>query len=270
MPMVAQSDPGSENFGIANAHTMLCQWHDPALLGTLQHQWMWSKKNIMPEITWSQLCCRFTPGFENLLDLGINSGFYDTNNTLQVMVFCWVFIPWLQQELDAYHDRVNNTAKRHDHNKILPHGVLNLIYHSAEDFRALDFKIKVECEALDHVRNLYIKPSHTVFDLVPQPFGECLNNCYVHLGHPAVTRHSVWNVYLCLLDALQAQAIELPLFVGVMEEEEEEPSEDSVPLLENHEDLPFHEENNGEYYMGGVGGGLGLGKQCSALSIQPD
>ncbi|KIK74605.1 hypothetical protein PAXRUDRAFT_121905, partial [Paxillus rubicundulus Ve08.2h10] len=53
MPMVTQSDPGSENFGIANAHTMLCQWHDPALLGTLQHRWMRSKKNIKPEITWS-------------------------------------------------------------------------------------------------------------------------------------------------------------------------------------------------------------------------
>ncbi|KIK74604.1 hypothetical protein PAXRUDRAFT_95637, partial [Paxillus rubicundulus Ve08.2h10] len=91
-----------------------------------------------PEITWSQLRCRFTPGFENLLDLGVNSGFYDTNNTLQVMVFHWVFMPWLQQELDAYRDRVNNTAKCHDRNKILPHGVPNLIYHSAEDFGALD------------------------------------------------------------------------------------------------------------------------------------
>ena len=33
------------------------------------------------------------------------------------MVFRWVFIPWLQRELDAYRDRVNNTAKRRDRNK---------------------------------------------------------------------------------------------------------------------------------------------------------
>jgi len=33
------------------------------------------------------------------------------------MVFRWVFIPWLQQELDAYRDRINNTAKRRDRNK---------------------------------------------------------------------------------------------------------------------------------------------------------
>jgi len=84
MPLVTQSDPGTENFGIANAHTLLRQWHDPALQGTLQHRWMRTKKNVMPEITWSQLRRRFTPGFENLLDTGVNEGWYDTSNTLQM------------------------------------------------------------------------------------------------------------------------------------------------------------------------------------------
>ncbi|KAG1759228.1 hypothetical protein EDD22DRAFT_763770, partial [Suillus occidentalis] len=54
--------------------------------------------------------------------------------------------------------------------KVLPHGVPNLIYQLVEDFGALDFKIKVEHKALDHVRSIYIKPSHVVFDLIPQPF----------------------------------------------------------------------------------------------------
>jgi hypothetical protein len=58
------------------------------------------------------------------------------------MVFRWVFIPWLQRELDAYRDRVNNTAKRRDRNKVLPHGVPNLIYNTPEDFGALDFKVR--------------------------------------------------------------------------------------------------------------------------------
>lgn len=84
IPMVTQSDPGTENYGIANAHTMLRQWHDPALQGTLQHRWMWTKKNVMPEITWSQLRRRFTPGFESILDRGVDEGWYDSSNTLQV------------------------------------------------------------------------------------------------------------------------------------------------------------------------------------------
>ncbi|KAG1801234.1 hypothetical protein EV424DRAFT_1474759 [Suillus variegatus] len=215
------SDPGSENFGIANAHTMLRQWHDPALQGTLQHRWMRNKKNVMPKITWSQMRCRFTLGFESLLDHGVMSGWYDSNNTLQMMVFQWVFISWLQQELDAYQDRVNNTRKRRDRNKILPHGVPNIVYQSPEDFSTLDFKVRSTC-------------------------------CYEELGRPSVTRQSAWDVYLLLLDMLQGNE-EIPSAI------EDVKDEDNLPLLENHQDLPYREENNGTYYMGGVGGGLGLG-----------
>lgn len=85
--MVMQSDPGTENYGIANAHTMLRQSHDPTLQGMLQHHWMQMKKNVMPEITWSQLRRYFTPGFESILDWGVDEGWYDSTNTLQVWVF---------------------------------------------------------------------------------------------------------------------------------------------------------------------------------------
>ncbi|KAJ6596587.1 hypothetical protein B0H10DRAFT_2441868 [Mycena sp. CBHHK59/15] len=47
MPLVSQSDPGSENFGLANGHTLLRHWHDQSLFGTLQHRWMNEKKNVV-------------------------------------------------------------------------------------------------------------------------------------------------------------------------------------------------------------------------------
>ena len=34
------------------------------------------------------------------------------------MVFRWLFIPWLQKELDSYRVRINNSRKRHDKNKV--------------------------------------------------------------------------------------------------------------------------------------------------------
>lgn len=140
MTLVTQSDLGTENFGIANGHTLLRQWHDPALQGTLQHRWMRTKKNVMPEITWPQLRHRFTPGFENLLDAGVHNGWYDAGNTLQIMIFRWIFIPWLQRELNAYKDRVNNTAKRRDRNKVILtvsqgrmiHNLLHMRYYHME------------------------------------------------------------------------------------------------------------------------------------------
>jgi len=93
IPLVTQSDPGTENFGIANAQTMLRQWHDEGLVGTLQHRWMRLKKNIMPEITWSQLRRRFTPGFESILERGVEEGWYDSDNTLQryLLITSWKY-----------------------------------------------------------------------------------------------------------------------------------------------------------------------------------
>ncbi len=82
MPLVSQSDPGSENYGIAKAHTALRHWNDPTLAGTIQHRWMRQKKNVKPEISWSQMRRRFTPGFENLLEAGVTNDWYDINRPL--------------------------------------------------------------------------------------------------------------------------------------------------------------------------------------------
>jgi len=82
MPLITQSDPGSENYGVANAQTLLRQWHDPSLVGTIQHRWMRQKKNVKPEVTWSQLRRRFTPGFEDLIQIGVSNNIYDTNRPL--------------------------------------------------------------------------------------------------------------------------------------------------------------------------------------------
>ncbi|KAI5991633.1 hypothetical protein EDD15DRAFT_2448524 [Pisolithus albus] len=260
IPLVTQSDPGSENFGIANAQTMLRQWHDSALEGTLQHRWMRTRKNIKPEIMWSQLRRRFTPGFESLLDDGVHQGWYDVDNTLQRMIFRWIFIPWLQAELDAYRDRVNHTAKRRDRNKILPHGVPELMFTSPQDYGALDLKFMVDKDALKHVRRLYINTGHPVFDLVPRPLNALLEEYYNDLGRPAVTRLTVWRVYLDLLHAVQGYATQdcallpdLPISTPASAD-----ADNDLPLLEGQRDLPFNDTNDGYYYMGGVGGGLGL------------
>ncbi|KAG1818443.1 uncharacterized protein BJ212DRAFT_1479456 [Suillus subaureus] len=153
------SDPGSENFGIANAHTMLHQWHDPTL--------------------------------------------------------------------------------------------------EANDFGALDFKIILEPGAIDHVHNTYIDPNHAVFELVPPEFGNFIQCCYDELGHPLVNHQSAWTVYLDLHHIISQLYEQLPQIVLT------DKDNDPLPLLENHQDLPFHEDEDGAYYMGGVGRRLGLDESHS-------
>lgn len=84
IPLITQSDLGSENYGIANAQSILRQWHDPHLQGTVQHQWMRSKKNVKPEIAWSQFRRRFAPGFETIIQEGVTAGWYNTTRPLDV------------------------------------------------------------------------------------------------------------------------------------------------------------------------------------------
>ncbi|KAJ7574592.1 hypothetical protein C8J56DRAFT_1017277 [Mycena floridula] len=180
MSLISQSDLGSENYGIANGQTMLCQLHDPSLVGTLQHCWKREKKNVIPEVAWGQLRRRWMPGYETLIDSGIHRG---------CLAFRWVFIPWLQAELDAYRDRVNFTAKlRADRNKVLvPHGVPAHIYEEPEAYECLNFKITVDPAHVRTVKERLAPADHPVFELVPPSFHDYCFKFYQDLGSPTIT-----------------------------------------------------------------------------------
>ncbi|KIM38531.1 hypothetical protein M413DRAFT_20009 [Hebeloma cylindrosporum] len=262
MPLVTQSDPGSENYGIANAQTVLRHWHDPSLVGSIQHRWMRQKKNVMPEIAWSQLRRRFTPGFEDKLELGVTNNWYDVNNPLHVLVFRWIFIPWIQLELDGYVSMVNNSRKRADRNKILPHGVPNDIDESPERFGALDFKITVEPEAIQYVRELFAPPSDPTFELVPAAFALYADMFYKGLGSPEISWDTAWDIYQDMLfqfeqmDAIEDIVEEWETQVNLMDEDPP-----AMPLIEGQRDLLGGEDvidEDGSYYMGGVNNGQGL------------
>ncbi|KAJ3963479.1 hypothetical protein EV361DRAFT_813362, partial [Lentinula raphanica] len=103
VPLTMMSDPGSENFGIANMHTEIRQTLDPQLQGTLQHRFMRTKKNIKSEINWSIYRRDFAPGFEDLFNQGVNSGLYDPDNDLErLLVFRQIAIPFMQRECDQW------------------------------------------------------------------------------------------------------------------------------------------------------------------------
>jgi hypothetical protein len=86
IPLITQSDPGTENNGIANAQTTLRCHMDPTLAGTLQHQWRRGHSNIKPEIFWSKLRRQWSEGWEELFEEGLHAGWYDTSQRLDVYV----------------------------------------------------------------------------------------------------------------------------------------------------------------------------------------
>ena len=88
--IITQSDPGTENNGVANAHIMIWQCLDPNLANTLQHHFTTGHNKILSEIKWSVFCQDFSPDFKDM------NGWYDVNNTLE---------KWVQSYLCYYtHD----------------------------------------------------------------------------------------------------------------------------------------------------------------------
>ncbi|GLB43860.1 hypothetical protein LshimejAT787_1500440 [Lyophyllum shimeji] len=232
----------------------------PLHQGTLQHRWMRQKKNVMPEIAWSQLRRRFSPGFEDVLEYGVQEEWYDIDNPLDVLVFRWIFIPWLQMELDAYRDRINNSKKCADRNKILPHGVPNDIYESPERYGCLDFKVKVDADAIDYMRELYTPPNDPVFELVPPSFEHFAEALYQTMGSPVVTRDNVWDLYY----QLKQRFLHLDEALAHVKEWQKALEPEDNPLYElipGQQDLlggPDDVDEDGAYYMAGVNNGLGL------------
>jgi hypothetical protein len=158
MPLLTQSDLGTETYGVANAQTILRHRHDPSLADTLQHKFRGNKGNIKPKIAWRRLRDTWSPGFEDLLLMGTREGWYDPEQPLHRcvrfylvlytgflskirLVFHYVFIPWLQSELDAYRDEANDTLPRFNRHKILPHGRPVEIFENPDDYDTRDFAV---------------------------------------------------------------------------------------------------------------------------------
>ncbi|KAF8073679.1 hypothetical protein FPV67DRAFT_1410551 [Lyophyllum atratum] len=203
IPVATQSDPGTENYAVANIHTVLRQRLDLSLQGTLQHIFKHKKTNVKSEANWSVFRRDFAPGYEDLFEFGVRSGKYDINNPLEKLMFQWIAIPWLQTKLDEWVQLRNRTAPRANKHKVLPHGIPILIRQKPAAFNALDFKIPVPMDLVDEVEKIYAPPDHPVFQLTPPEFDFHANQFYSALGRPPVTFDTFWDVY----DALKAQFI---------------------------------------------------------------
>ncbi|EGN95132.1 hypothetical protein SERLA73DRAFT_21814, partial [Serpula lacrymans var. lacrymans S7.3] len=205
MPLITQSDPGTKNNGIANGHTLLQHMQDPALDKTLQHSFKGSHRNIKPETFWGQLRRQWSPGFESLIDWGVKEGLYNADDPLQRLVFHYVFIPWIQQELDCFVDRFNRTKPQYNSHKLLPHGCPIDIFNQPEKFESRDFVVKIHPPYLTEVRNKYAPPDYHVFNLVPPAFALQARAISDAANYPPICCNNVWDIYVHLLEQFQNQ-----------------------------------------------------------------
>ena len=152
-----QSDPGTENVNVAYAHTALHHSMEPSLGGTIQHRWFRKHGNIKPEIHWSVFREDWSVGFQKLLDRGVDEGYYDIGDPLEwcvhtnclpnfelihlSLLFRFIFIPYIQREVDAWVHQRNWTKRRSDRKKVLPNGIPMVILQKPHRWKAADYKV---------------------------------------------------------------------------------------------------------------------------------
>ncbi|KAI0089513.1 hypothetical protein BDY19DRAFT_864419, partial [Irpex rosettiformis] len=201
--LVTQSDPGTENYGIANCHTTIRHQLDQSLVGTLQHRFMRKKSNIKPEIMWSVIRRTWSEGFESILQYGVLNGLYDPSNTIEKLTFLWLAVPWLQAELDLFSHRFNTSKHRSDKHKVTPQGIPQLIATRPEIYGARDYKIVIPPDMLAEARQQWAPPDDPVFQLTPPAFDYVAQQEYAQLGSPVVNGNSFWTIYVQLLHGIR-------------------------------------------------------------------
>lgn len=102
----------------------------------------------------------WAPGFETLLQKGIDQHWYDDVNVADRyvalfiyesaskltkgrnrIVFRWLAIPWLQKAADSYVYDHNTSRRRANRSKALPNEVPDVMYENPEIVNALDFRV---------------------------------------------------------------------------------------------------------------------------------
>ncbi|KAE9383395.1 hypothetical protein BT96DRAFT_1009240 [Gymnopus androsaceus JB14] len=218
VPLVTQSDPGSENYGPANCQTAIRHRLDPSLIKTRQHRWKNHTQNVKPEAVWSQMRRNFFPGIETALEVDVTQGLYNINNPLEKLLFRYLAIPLLQALCDTYTRRYNSSPRRSDKRKVLPQGIPDLICAKPHLFNTEDFTIKVPEDLFDEMEAKYAPPEDPALQLTPPEFQALADMAYQRLGSPVVRLENLWNVYIDMLQALrQLEETQTDEFVVVLE-----------------------------------------------------
>ncbi|KAF8274172.1 hypothetical protein EI94DRAFT_1696117 [Lactarius quietus] len=204
IPLITQSDPGTENVHVAYAQTALRHQMEPLLARSIQHRWFHKHGNIKPEIHWSIFRRDWAVGFQALLDKGVDNRYYDIGDPLECLLFRFVFIPFIQWEVDGWVHQRNWTKRCSDRKKVLPNGIPMIIVQKPHRWKAVDYKISVPPAVFDKMERKYAPPYDPVFDLVPYAFAEQANAVWTAMGSPQLEFDNAWEIYLQMRDALRA------------------------------------------------------------------
>ncbi|KAK0434664.1 uncharacterized protein EV420DRAFT_1488575 [Desarmillaria tabescens] len=145
------------------------------------------------------------------------------------LVFHYIFIPFLQRQLDDY-----------------------------------VYMVTIEADTIQEARQIYEPPDHMVFKMVPESFRAFADEIMKKMGLPEVVQECVWEIYMELLSRLHSHGIvghsEWTAFVllGPSKGDDAEDDDDTDMPDEPISAEQALVENPLFQYYGGINGGMGL------------
>lgn len=121
---------------------------------------------------------------------------------------------------------------------------------------------------VDHARNVYAPPNDPVFALTPPEFTYYAEILFKGMGSPLVDSSSVWAIYQELLERFEHLddaadfAEQCQIYLSLLEATNDD-DDNEAPT--GHDLLGGADNGDGDYYMGGVNNGRGLGKHVIDL-----
>ncbi|KAJ7847149.1 hypothetical protein B0H14DRAFT_3867559 [Mycena olivaceomarginata] len=197
----------------------------PLYVGPYSTNGFYNKMNIKSEISWGRLRRGWATGFEMLLDQEEIRGIIDfprrdpietfvslvaqdlDSDAPSSFLFRWLFVPYLQNELDVWTKRQNGSMRHTYKHKILPHGIPDEIHENPGKFRGQSFakQVHVDNNLLDEMEALWAPPDNPVFELTSSSFHARVQQLYTDIGCPTIEYTLIWNVFEELKDQLERE-----------------------------------------------------------------
>ena len=127
---------------------------------------------------------------------GFESNLYNDNDLLEGFIFRYLWIPFVQRELNLYREQVNTTIRKKSKNAILPHDRPDLIYGNPENYGLMECGFQLEPADITLIDSLIEKYTLETEALnLPNDFIEAANIVYRNIGSPAIELSNIWFVF---------------------------------------------------------------------------
>ena len=132
---------------------------------------------------------------------GLESNLYNDNDLLEGYIFRYLWIPFVQKELDLYREQINSTIRKKSKLAILPNDRPDLIYVNPTNYGLMECGFPLEPDDVSLVDSLIKKYTVGTEALnLPEDFIEAAEIVYRNIGRPEIELSNIWFVFGTMKD----------------------------------------------------------------------